>query len=51
MHIIAINLLDLLISLWRGTIDCDKKDTKDLWDWVVLVGDVWKLHGQDVADC
>jgi hypothetical protein len=51
MHIIAINLPDLLISLWRGTIDCDKKDTKDLWDWVVLVGDVWKLHGQDIADC
>ena len=53
MHIIAINLPDLLISLWRGTIDCDKKlkDSRDLWDWVVLIGDVWKSHGQDVARC
>ena len=51
MHIIAINLPDLFISLWRGTIDCDKTDSKDLWDWVVLTGDVWKSHGQDVARC
>jgi hypothetical protein len=51
MHIIAINLLDLLISLWHGNIDCNKKGSKDLWDWVVLVGDLWKLHGQDIACC
>ena len=51
MHIIAINLPDLLIGLWRGTIDCDKKDSKVLWDWLVLVGDVWKSHGQDIARC
>lgn len=40
MHIITINLPDLLIGLWRGTIDCNKKDSKDLWDWLVLVGDI-----------
>jgi hypothetical protein len=51
MHIIAINLLDLLISLWRGKIDCNKKDSKDLWDWVILIGDIWKSHGQDIAHC
>jgi hypothetical protein len=51
MHIIAINLLDLLVSLWHRNIDCDKKDSKDLWDWVVLVGDIWKLHGQNIARC
>jgi hypothetical protein len=51
MHIIAVNLLDLLISLWCGNIDCNKKDSKDLWDWVVLIRDVWKSHGQDVAHC
>ncbi len=39
IHIIAINIPDLLISLWHGTIDCDKSDSKSLWDWVVLVGD------------
>jgi hypothetical protein len=51
MHIISINLPDLLLGLWHGTLDCDKKDSKELWDWVVLVGDMWKSHGQDVARC
>ncbi|KAF8256448.1 hypothetical protein EI94DRAFT_1775290 [Lactarius quietus] len=51
MHIISINLPDLLLGLWHGTIDCDKKDSKDLWDWVVLIGDTWKDHGLDVARC
>ena len=50
MHIIAI-IPDLLISLWHGTIDCDNNDSKGLWDWVVLIGDTWKSHGQDVARC
>jgi len=51
MHIIAINIPDLLISLWCGTIDCDKNNSKGLWDWVVLIGDTWKSHSQDVACC
>lgn len=48
MHLILPNLLDLLISLWRGTIAGDKEDHL-LWDWAVLKGDVWIQHGQDVA--
>ncbi|KAF8273898.1 hypothetical protein EI94DRAFT_1769088 [Lactarius quietus] len=51
MHIIAINLPDLLLGLWQGTIDCDKDNSKDTWDWVVLVRDVWKSHGKDIALC
>src|SRR6201996_313769 len=51
MHIIAINLPDLLVGLWRGSIDCDKNDSKDRWDWTVLVRETWKVHGQDVARC
>jgi transposase InsO family protein len=51
MHVIAINLLDLLLSLWRGTIDCDRNDSRHLWDWAVLTGDSWKAHGLDVARC
>ena len=51
MHVIAINLPDLLIGLWRGTIDCDREDSRLLWDWVVLTGDHWKAHGLDVALC
>ena len=37
MHIITINLPDLLLGLWWGTLDCDKNDSRGLWDWVVLV--------------
>ncbi|KAF8265599.1 hypothetical protein EI94DRAFT_1541907, partial [Lactarius quietus] len=51
MHIISINLPDLFLGLWHGMIDCDKKDSKDLWDWVVLIGDTWKDHGLDVVCC
>ena len=51
MHIIMINLSDLLIVLWRGSIDCERNDSRDRWDWAMLVGDTWKLHGQDVACC
>ncbi len=50
MHLISLNLEDLLLGLWRGTIECDPTDSKQLWDWLVLVGDVWKAHGQRVAD-
>ncbi|KAF8262840.1 hypothetical protein EI94DRAFT_1704458 [Lactarius quietus] len=32
-------------------IDCDKDNSKDTWDWVVLVRDVWKSHGKDIALC
>jgi len=49
MHLVALNLPDLLLGLWRGTIDCDKTDNRDSWDWAVLKGDVWKTHGAAVA--
>ncbi|KAF8260002.1 hypothetical protein EI94DRAFT_1706629 [Lactarius quietus] len=38
MHIIALNLLDLLLGLWRGTID-------------FLTRNTWKVHGLSVAQC
>ena len=50
MHLISLNLTDLLISLWRGTIDCDPRDNRDTWDWAVLKGETWKVHGKRVAD-
>ena len=48
MHLVSLNLPDLLISLWCGTITGDK-DNQPLWDWAVLKGNVWMQHGQDVA--
>jgi hypothetical protein len=50
MHLISLNIPDLLLGLWRGTIECDPTDSKQTWDWMVLVGDIWKIHGQHVAD-
>ncbi|KAG1799205.1 uncharacterized protein HD556DRAFT_1204152, partial [Suillus plorans] len=35
MHL-ADNLSDLLISLWRGMIDCAATDDVTTWDWAVL---------------
>lgn len=49
MHLVALNLLDLLLSLWWGAIDCEKTDDHRTWDWAVLKGDVWKTHGDAVA--
>ncbi|KAI0054683.1 hypothetical protein BV25DRAFT_1816712 [Artomyces pyxidatus] len=49
MHLASLNLTDLLLSLWRGTIDCDKRDDKATWGWFVLEGDTWKTHGRKVA--
>ena len=52
MHLIGLNIPDLLLKLWRGTMECDRKNgnDRDTWDWVFLVGDVWKQHGQDVVN-
>lgn len=50
MHLGALNLSDLMISLWRGTIDCTKPDDKTTWTWVVLRGEMWQRHGKAVAD-
>jgi hypothetical protein len=48
MHLGAINIPDILLRLWRGTLDCDKKDSLETWDWAVLKGEVWKDHGDAV---
>ncbi|KIJ58220.1 hypothetical protein HYDPIDRAFT_178099 [Hydnomerulius pinastri MD-312] len=50
MHIMG-NINDLLIGLWRGTLDCDASDDKDLWDWACLKdSDDWDAHGALVED-
>ena len=49
MHLVSLNIPDILISLWRGMIDCDKNDSRRTWDWAMLQGDVWKAHGDAAA--
>ncbi|CDO75975.1 hypothetical protein BN946_scf184888.g25 [Trametes cinnabarina] len=47
MHLVALNLTDLFLGLWRGTI-AGSKDA-DECPWVVLQGDTWVTHGAEVA--
>ncbi|KIK26898.1 hypothetical protein PISMIDRAFT_94086 [Pisolithus microcarpus 441] len=48
MHL-AGNISDLLISLWRSTIDCSPNDDKDSWEWAVLADEnTWREHGEAI---
>jgi hypothetical protein len=49
MHLGTFNLSDLLVGLWRGTLDYDMDDLPSSWPWAVLNGEVWETHGRDVA--
>ena len=50
MHLVSLNLTELLIALWHGTLDCDPGDSRDTWDWAVLKGEIWQIHGKRVGD-
>ena len=48
MHL-AGNISDLLISLWRGTLDHAADDDPANWPWAVLSDeDIWRAHGKAV---
>jgi hypothetical protein len=49
MHWACLNFTNLIISLFRGTLDCEKPDSKESWSWAVLQGTIWKAHGESVA--
>jgi hypothetical protein len=49
MHLVNLNNPDLLLGLWRGTIKVYPPDNIELWNWRVLVGNVWQAHGKTVA--
>ncbi|EIN13753.1 hypothetical protein PUNSTDRAFT_26915, partial [Punctularia strigosozonata HHB-11173 SS5] len=50
MHFCSLNLPDLFLGLWRGTMEHDSLDNEP-WDWVCLEGNNWQHHGADVAAC
>ena len=49
MHLLSLNLGELLTLLWRGMLKCESTDDKIDWDWATLIGDTWKTHGKLVA--
>ncbi|KAF9495305.1 hypothetical protein BDN71DRAFT_1482744 [Pleurotus eryngii] len=51
MHLIKLNIPNLLISLWRGTIKCEATDNKNTWPWRTFIGDTWIEHGKSIAAC
>jgi hypothetical protein len=50
MHLIFINLGELLIPLWQGTMKCNVTDNLLSWDWAMLTRDAWQVHRKVVAD-
>ncbi|OBZ66066.1 hypothetical protein A0H81_13935 [Grifola frondosa] len=49
MHLVALNITDLLLGLYRGVLEGSKPDDKEDWDWEILQGELWRTHGEDVA--
>jgi hypothetical protein len=49
MHLASFNLGDLIIPLWRGVFDRDRDDPLSSWSWAVLQGEIWEMHGREVA--
>jgi hypothetical protein len=48
MHL-AGNLSELLLGLWRATLDCGPSDDIETWDWAILKdGEIWDAHGKEV---
>ncbi|KAG6848669.1 hypothetical protein H0H93_015004 [Arthromyces matolae] len=43
MHLLSLNIPELLISLWRGTL---KHSNDDQWEWATLTGETWIAHGK-----
>ena len=51
MHLFGLNLGQLLVALWHGSIDHTRSDDPTTWPFAVLQDDlVWQAHGASVAD-
>ncbi|OBZ75159.1 hypothetical protein A0H81_04486 [Grifola frondosa] len=50
MHLILLNLPDLFLGLWHGTLYYEKTDNKHTWNWTILIGKTWQAHGKLVVD-
>jgi hypothetical protein len=51
MHVLSLNLAELMVNLWRGAIDCDASDHKKNWAFFVLKDTLWELHGGLMNRC
>ncbi|TFK80944.1 hypothetical protein K466DRAFT_503001 [Polyporus arcularius HHB13444] len=57
MHLVALNMTDLIISLLRGTLDIFAPDSIAQWPWAIFYDKIparrtlWQEHGALVAAC
>ncbi|KAH9855151.1 hypothetical protein C2E23DRAFT_883119 [Lenzites betulinus] len=51
MHLITLNITDLVLGLLHGSLTCDAPDNKADWTWAIFADkDVWVAHGKLVAE-
>jgi hypothetical protein len=52
MHLPCLNIPDLFLALFRGTLKLRKNLTDDPkeWPWAILKGDIWTEYGKNVGD-
>ncbi|EJF61662.1 hypothetical protein DICSQDRAFT_60239 [Dichomitus squalens LYAD-421 SS1] len=51
MHLLTLNMTELVLGLLRGKLGRSDTDSVDDWDWACLSGDaVWQAHGKLVAE-
>ena len=51
MHQPVINVPALFFELWHNRGNCrEGASARDIWEWAVLRGNVWRTHGRAVAD-
>ncbi|KAE9395694.1 hypothetical protein BT96DRAFT_942217 [Gymnopus androsaceus JB14] len=50
MHLLCLNMEDLLLCLWRGTMKCESTDDMAAWPWVKLVRETWIEHGKNIEN-
>ncbi|VDB94253.1 unnamed protein product [Peniophora sp. CBMAI 1063] len=53
MHVLGINIPDLMVNLFLGRFICEGDDKPEFWPWACFYRKVeeWKLHGALVAAC
>jgi hypothetical protein len=52
MHLPALNIPDLMLKLWRGTLEHSPGDDPRNWPWAEFLRDLasWRAHGAEIAD-
>jgi hypothetical protein len=52
MHLPALNIPDLMLKLWRGTLEHAPGDDPRNWPWAEFLRDLasWRAHGAEIGD-